>query len=76
MPDPFRACSLKRPLQMQIAIVVTEETETMRRIGMAVAVTEIIFPAAGRLEPALFCNSKSRNTEGNFNQLSEPHSQF
>lgn len=37
MFDPFRACSLKRPLQMQIAIVVTEETETMRRI-MAVVV--------------------------------------
>lgn len=74
MPDPFWACSLKRPLQMQIAIVVTEETETMRRIRVAVA--EIIFPAAGRLEPALFCNSNPCNTEGNFNQLSEPHSQF
>lgn len=61
---------------MQIAIVVTEETGTMRRIRMAVAVTEIIFPAAGRLEPALCCNSKPCNTEGNFNQLSEPRSQF
>lgn len=36
MSGPFRACSLKRPLQMQIAIVVTEETETMRGIRMAV----------------------------------------
>lgn len=61
---------------MQIAIVVTEETETMRRIRMAVVVTEIIFPAAGRLEPDLFCNTKPCNAEGNFNQLSEPHSQF
>lgn len=38
MSDPFRACSLKRPLQMQIAIVVTEETETMTRIRIAAVV--------------------------------------
>lgn len=60
MPDPFRACRLKRPLQMQIATVVTEETETMRRIRMAVA--EIIFPAAARLGPALFCHVTLRVT--------------
>ena len=38
MSDPFSVCSLNRPLQMQIALVVTEEAEATRRVRPAVAV--------------------------------------